>query len=327
MLSFEDESRKRAVPSLPARPTAASLTISGSATRTSGSIRIGAIAWMHKRKVPFQRRRVRPRTTAATVTAAATAIMTSPTTVTIWLCTRAWTQTPGGSSAAAAAGCAGGRRQARQRRVLFPLGSTGSVFRQAWSPPSPGARARCGLPTSTGSWSARARRGTCSTRSGAGLRRAALSGGDREREPGDRGGGGHRKPGPLPIIDGEGAHGAVGDRQRVLSAAEERPGVTEIVETRARPLVDDRLRAARGGRHGARVRQAVCLGHARQRIVSLSLCLVAASGSFPGSGRGTARWWVRRRWGARRATSLRRAHQRVRVVRGLSGAGRPGGWS
>ena len=34
--------------------------------------------------------------------------------------------------------------------------------------------------------------------------------------------------------------------------------------------------------------------HARQRIVSLSLCHGAASTSFPGSGMRTARWWVRR---------------------------------
>ena len=84
--------------------------------------------------------------------------------------------------------------------------------------------------------------------------------GQREPQPVDRGEGEHEEPRPRAAADHrgrEGPHGAVGDRERRLQAAEAQPrrhGDREDPEPR--PFAHDRPRLARGRPDGARLRQA-----------------------------------------------------------------------
>src|SRR5205085_2840983 len=82
-----------------------------------------------------------------------------------------------------------------------------------------------------------------------------------EPQPADGGEGEYEEPRPRPPADHrrrEGPHGAVGDRERGLQAAEAEPsrdGDREDAEPR--PLPHDRPRLARGRRDCTRIRQAV----------------------------------------------------------------------
>ena len=95
------------------------------------------------------------------------------------------------------------------------------------------------------------------------LRDRARADGQREPQPVDRVEGGHEESRPRSAADHrrrEGPHGAVGDRERRLQAAEAEPrrdGDREDAEPR--PLPHDRPRLARGRRDGARLRQEIHL--------------------------------------------------------------------
>src|SRR5438034_1186458 len=95
------------------------------------------------------------------------------------------------------------------------------------------------------------------------LRDLARADGEREPQPVDRGEGQHEQPRPRSAADHrrrERPHGAVGDRERRLQAAEAQPrrdGDRQDPEPRAFP--HNRPRLARGGPNGARRRQAVRL--------------------------------------------------------------------
>jgi pimeloyl-ACP methyl ester carboxylesterase len=102
---------------------------------------------------------------------------------------------------------------------------------------------------------------------GSGISRAD---GQREPQPVDRGEGEHEEPrtrSPADHRGREGPHGAVGDRERRLQAAEAQPrrnGDREDPESRPRP--HDRPRLARGRPDGARLRQEVHLAGARSYL-------------------------------------------------------------
>jgi hypothetical protein len=94
------------------------------------------------------------------------------------------------------------------------------------------------------------------------------------QEPGSRAAAVHRGR--------EGPHGAVGDRKRIVQAPATEPGGhRDRKDPQPRSLANHRQRLARGGRTGARVRQALRLRHDRSARFGRGAVVPAPASSFP----------------------------------------------